>query len=64
MELIAIVSGNIRHCRIKTGITQEELEDMTHLPISRYESGMHDMSLTTIGILSKHLNIKPHELLI
>lgn len=62
-ELLVLVGNNIKYHRIKKGLTQEKLEDETGLLISRCESGENDMTLTTIGILSKHLGVQPWELL-
>lgn len=62
-ELIHRVASNIKYYRIKNNLTKEKLQDMTGITISRCESGKHDMTLTTIGILSKHLGIKPSQLL-
>lgn len=57
------VAGNIRRFRIQNGYTQEKLRFETGLSISRCESGRHDMNLTTLSILSRHLNVEPFELL-
>ncbi len=61
--LIEKVAMNIRKYRSKEGLSQEELENKTGITISRCESGKNDMKLTTISILSKSLNVQPHELL-
>ncbi len=62
-ELIKIVANNIKQYRLKKNLSQERLEDETGLTIARYESGNHDMTLTTICILSQHLDLEPYELL-
>ena len=55
--LIMRVSENILNHRIAIGLTQEQLEGKTALPISRYESGKKDMTLTTLDIISKALGV-------
>ncbi|TAL62597.1 MAG: XRE family transcriptional regulator [Bacteroidetes bacterium] len=62
-ELIQKVAGNVKIHRMKRRMTKEKLEDETGLTIARYESGKNDMTLTTLSILSKHLNIEPYQLL-
>lgn len=62
-DLIQKVANNIKYYRIKNKLTKEQLQDMTGITISRCESGKHDMTLTTLGILSRHLGIKPSQLL-
>lgn len=61
--LIQKVAFNIKRYRMKAGFSQEKLKDLTHISISRCESGKHDMTLTTIHILSEKLGIEPYELL-
>ena len=62
-ELIEKVATNIKKYRTKAGLSQEEVEEKTGITVSRCESGKNDMKLTTIGILSRHLNLQPWELL-
>ena len=62
-EFIKQVSSRIKICRLKTSLTQEELEEKSRITVSRCESGKYDMTLTTVSILSKHLNVQPWELL-
>ena len=62
-SLIQRAAINIKYCRVQKGISQEKLENETGLYISRYESGKHDMTLTTIYILGKHLSVRPCDLL-
>ena len=62
-EFIKQVSTTIKFSRMKKNFTQEELEKKSGITVSRCESGKYDMTLTTISILSKHLNIYPWELL-
>lgn len=62
-ELIKQVSGKVKILRNKMKLTQEELEGKSGLTISRCESGKYDMTLTTVSILSKHLEVHPYELL-
>jgi len=63
IKLIQRVANNIKHYRKKRKKSQEKLEDETGLTISRYESGKHDMTLTTLSILSKHLAVEASQLL-
>ncbi len=62
-ELITRVSDNIRKFRIKSELTQEQLQEISGADIYRCESGKRDMTLTTINKLSKHLKVEPYELL-
>ena len=62
-KLIEQAASNIKHHRMKKGWSQEKLQERTGLSIARYESGKKDMTLTTLGILSKHLSIESYELL-
>ncbi|MBI3502592.1 MAG: helix-turn-helix transcriptional regulator [Bacteroidetes bacterium] len=62
-KLIAYAAKRIRMVRKANGITQEQLEDKTGIKISRCESGKYDMTLTTLGILSRHLGVEPWQLL-
>lgn len=57
------VANNIKFFRIKQGVSQERLREETGLSISRLESGKYDMTLTTIHVISKALNIEPYKLL-
>lgn len=43
--------------------TQEQLQNLSGIRIDRYESGRHEMTITALGMLSKHLNIEPCQLL-
>ncbi|TAL62661.1 MAG: XRE family transcriptional regulator [Bacteroidetes bacterium] len=63
-ELIKLVAKNIKYYRKRSKMTQEQLQEETGLYFPRYESGKNDMTLTTLGILSEHLNIEPYMLLI
>ena len=62
-EFIKQVSGSIKSLRIEKELTQNELEEKSGITVSRCESGKFDMTLTTISILSKHLDVPPGELL-
>ena len=63
VELIMRVAFNIKKFRIQIKLTQEQLESMSGVSVARCESGKQDMTLTTIGVLSEHLSIEPHQLL-
>lgn len=63
-KLIQRVANNIKYYRKERKLSQEKLEDETGLTIARYESGKHDMTLTTLSILSKHLSVDPWQLLV
>ncbi len=62
-EFLAQVAHNIRYYRLKKIFSQEELQEKTGIKISRCETGRHDMTLTTIRIISRYLEIEPCELL-
>ena len=62
-EFIQRTSGNIKYYRVKRRLSQEKLEEETGLYIPRYESGRHDMTLTTLYILSEYLRVRPFNLL-
>lgn len=62
-KLIQQVAGNIKKYREKMHLSQEELEKNTGLAVFRYESGKHDMTLTTLSILSKGLMVESYQLL-
>ncbi|TAL58078.1 MAG: XRE family transcriptional regulator [Bacteroidetes bacterium] len=61
--LIQCVAKNIAKFRLKKKLSQEELRNKTGLEVARCESGKYDMTLTTIGILAKHLEIESFLLL-
>ena len=61
--LIKRVAGNIKKYREHKNLSQEQLQEKTGLAVSRYESGKHDMTLTTLSILSKHLDVETYQLL-
>ena len=63
INLLKSVADNIRYYRMKRKLSQEQLEEETRLPVSRYESGRNDMTLTSIFILSKELGVEPYKLL-
>ncbi len=62
-KLIEQVASNIKYYRTKKRMSQEKLQEETGLAIFRYESGRQDMTLTTIDVLARHLDIDPYELL-
>ena len=62
-ELLEKAGKNIKHYRLQKGISQEKLEYETGIAISHCESGKRNITLSTLGILSKHLNIEPWQLL-
>lgn len=62
--LIQQVAINIKKYRIQMNLTQEQLQENTQLAVFRYESGKHDMTLSSISILSEHLQVDPWQLLV
>ncbi|TAL59461.1 MAG: XRE family transcriptional regulator [Bacteroidetes bacterium] len=62
-DLLQKVAHAVIFYRMKRKLTKEKLEYETGLNIARYESGRHDMTLTTLSILSKHLDVEPYKLL-
>ena len=66
MNLIEIVSKNIRYYRNKIGISQEKLAELSNLHrtyIGSVERGERNLSLKNIEKIASALKISPHELL-
>jgi transcriptional regulator with XRE-family HTH domain len=64
---IKILADNVKHYRIKLGITQEALANMADIEysqVSRIERGVINTSVSVIFALAKALAIPPSELLI
>ncbi len=62
-ELLQQIACNIKKYRELKSISQEQLQAATGLTVAGYESGMNDMTLTTLCILSKHLDVDIYQLL-
>jgi len=66
MNLIGIVSKNIRYYRNKLGISQEKLAELSNLHrtyIGSVERGERNLSLKNIEKIASALKISPYELL-
>lgn len=65
METTKIVGLNTKWYRYQLGITQEQLSDITNYKtayISVIETGDSNLTINTIDIISKALNVKPKQL--
>lgn len=66
MNLIEIVSKNIRYYRNKLGISQEKLAELSNLHrtyIGSVERGERNLSLNNIEKIARALKISPYKLL-
>jgi transcriptional regulator with XRE-family HTH domain len=67
VQLLAIVSSNIRYFRKSAGLTQEALAWKSKLSsdfISRLERGEDNISIVSLEKIAKVLNVDPYKLLI
>lgn len=67
MDLQKTVGQNVRRCREKRGISQEELADASGLHrtyISGIERGVRNPTVHIVQILAQALHVKPADLLV
>jgi transcriptional regulator with XRE-family HTH domain len=66
MELQRLVGENVRHWRMRLGISQEELAFRAGLHrtyVSGVERGVRNPTVVIVGRLAEALKVEPHELL-
>lgn len=59
-ESVAFVAANVRHHRVRCGLTQEELAELVDVPplrIQRVERGLADIRVTTLVALASALGV-------
>lgn len=56
-DLIIKIGKRLREVREKYGESQEDVEDITHIKLGRYERGESNLSLTTLSILCSYYGI-------
>ena len=59
-EIVAFVAANVRHLRVRRGLTQEglaELADIPPLRVQRVERGEADVRVTVLVALARALNV-------
>lgn len=67
MSLINIFAANVKDYRVKQGLSQEKLAEMTELHrtyISAIERGLRNISLDNAEKIARALNIDPYLLFI
>jgi len=67
MDYLRVFGENVRLRRMQLGLTQEQLAEASDLHrtyIGAIERGDRNVSLKNIIIISKSLNLSPHELLV
>lgn len=55
--LLKLIGDRIKQLRIEKGITQEAFLLDTGIKISRIENGSTNLSVSTLNLICKHLNI-------
>jgi transcriptional regulator with XRE-family HTH domain len=66
MDLRRLVGSNVRHWRLRLGVSQEELAfraDLHRTYVSGVERGIRNPTILILGRLAKALGIEPDQLL-
>jgi transcriptional regulator with XRE-family HTH domain len=66
MDLRRLVGNNVRHWRLRLGVSQEELAfraDLHRTYVSGVERGIRNPTVLILGRLAKALGIEPDQLL-